>query len=186
MIVTLIVSLVAALIGAIVGAYLQKRWTPDYSAELIALRQQIAALQKQHEALEQERAEIEHLRLNMSLEQGYSGNYIVRVENNSDREITVEKIALRKDEIWLCELCKPRTSDGSLQITANSSRHMDLAPQHDPSSTLQSMKPDLPSGKCIDVELVMDYKVFGRPREFSKGILVTADYRNHHLTQFSP
>jgi hypothetical protein len=186
MITTLIVSLIAALIGAIVGAYLQKRWTPDYSAELSALAQQIAALKKQHETVDQERAETEHLRLNLALEQGYSGNYIVRVENNSNREITVEKIALRKDAVWLCELCKPKTNDGSLQVPANSSRHMDLAPQHNPSSTLQSMKPDLPSGKCIDVELVMDFRVFGRPRQFSKGILVTANYRNDHLTQYSP
>ena len=62
---TAIIALVAALIGAVIGAYLKKRWTSDYSVELSALRQQIEAQQKQHETLEQERLEAEHLRLDI-------------------------------------------------------------------------------------------------------------------------
>jgi hypothetical protein len=57
----ILIALVSAVIGAIVGAYLQKRWTPDYSSELTALRRQVAAFQQPIETLEQERIRSEEL-----------------------------------------------------------------------------------------------------------------------------
>lgn len=185
MAIAVIAAVVGGIVGAIVGAYLQRRWTPDYSGELAALRGQVAALQKQGETLEQQHAEAEHLRLDMSLQEGYSRNYILLVENDSDREITMEKVALRRDQVWLCELCQPK-ADGGLNVAPHARKQIQLEPQHDPACTLMSMDPELPPGKCIQVELVLDYRVFGRPRRFRKSILVTADLRNRHLTQFSP
>jgi hypothetical protein len=185
MAIALIAAVVGAVVGAIVGAYFQRRWTPDYSAKLAALSEQFAALQRQNETLEQQRAEAEHLRLDMSLQQAYCANYIVLVENDSDREITMEKMALFRDGVWLCEMCQPK-ADGGLNVAPHTRKQVRLEPQNDPARTLMSMDPDLPPGKCIQVELVLDYGVFGRPRQFRKKILITADLRNHKLTQWSP
>jgi hypothetical protein len=179
------VSVISALIGAVLGAYLQRRWTPDYSERFAALQEQVAALQKQNETMEQERAEAEHLRLNISLQQGYVRNYIIVVENDSDREIAMEKIGLRRNDVWLCEMCVPK-ADGGLSVPCHSREQMSLELQNDPTMTLQNMEPELQAGRCIEVELVLDYRLFARPRQFRKKILATADYRNRRMTQFSP
>jgi hypothetical protein len=179
------VSVISALIGAVVGAYLQRRWTPDYSKKLDDLQEQVAALEVQKERMEQERAEAEQLRLNMSLRHGYVRNYVVLFENDSDREITIEKVGLRRDDVWLCEMCVPKVESG-LMVGPRSGKQICFEPQHDPTMTLQNMEPELQPGRCIEVELVLDYRLFGRPRQFRKKILATADYRNRTLTQFSP
>ncbi len=52
---TALLAFGTAIVGAIVGAYLQKRWTPDLSPEITALRQQVADFQARIETLEGER-----------------------------------------------------------------------------------------------------------------------------------
>jgi hypothetical protein len=64
---TALLAFGSAIVGAMVGAYLQKRWTPDPSAEIAALRKQVAAFQERIETLEHQRAEFEHIAVTMSL-----------------------------------------------------------------------------------------------------------------------
>jgi hypothetical protein len=46
----------SALVGAILGAYLTKLWTPNPTAEITSLRQQVARFQERIDTLEAERA----------------------------------------------------------------------------------------------------------------------------------
>lgn len=48
-------ALVGAVVGAVLGAYLQRKWTPDPSAEIVSLRRQVAEFQLRVETLGGER-----------------------------------------------------------------------------------------------------------------------------------
>ena len=48
-------ALVGAVVGAVLGAYLQRKWTPDLSAEVARLRQQVTEFQNKVEAQDNER-----------------------------------------------------------------------------------------------------------------------------------
>lgn len=52
-----------------------------------------------------EQAEFENFPIDVSLQQGSPGNYIVNVRNNSERDVTVETIQiLRGDDVGECPL----------------------------------------------------------------------------------
>lgn len=103
----LVIAFGAAIVGALLGAYLQKRWTPDPSVEIAALREQVAAFQQRIEAMEQERAESEHFALTASLMQAAPGNYIMLVNNNSDEEVAVESVTLMRGGVELSRPSRP-------------------------------------------------------------------------------
>ena len=48
-------ALVGAVVGAVLGAYLQRKWTPDPSAEIASLRRQVTEFQNKVEAQDNER-----------------------------------------------------------------------------------------------------------------------------------
>jgi hypothetical protein len=48
-------ALVGAVVGAVLGAYLQRKWTPDMSAEIANLRRQVTEFQSKVEAQENAR-----------------------------------------------------------------------------------------------------------------------------------
>jgi hypothetical protein len=175
----------SAIVGAILGAYLQRRWTPDPSAEIVAVRHQIKDFQQRIETLEQERVESEHFELGMSLQQAVPGNYTMHVRNDSDQEVTVETINLKREDIELSNACRPKPTD-DWKIAPGSGKKFDWAPQPDPVGTLQMKEPHLGSGVPIPLQLVLVCRVRGKPKVLRRTFLATVDFSNRQLTPYGP
>jgi hypothetical protein len=175
----------SAIIGAIVGAYLQKRWMPDPSAEIAGLRKQVTAFQQRIETLELERAESEHLRVSMSLQQGAPGSYIMPVKNDSDEEVAAEGVNLVYDDVELSNPTGPKSTD-SWKIAPHSGKQICWAPEPDPVRTLMLMEPSLGSGTPIAIQLVLFCRIRGKPKALRRKQLVTVDYLNRQMTPFGP
>ena len=149
------------------------------------LRQQVAALQQQIEALEQERIEAEHFTLGMQLQQAVAGNYILNVRNDTDKDVTVETVQFFRGDAPLTDPNKPKPTD-DWRIPARSGKSLSWSPQPDPVSTLMYSEPNLPRGVATPVRVVMVCQRNGKPRVAGRTLLVTVDYLNHTLTQYGP
>lgn len=182
---TVLLAFGSAIVGAILGAYLQERWTPDPSAEIAALRQQVAAFQQRIETMEQERADSENFALTMSLQQAVAGNYIMVVKNDSDEEVAVEFVNLTRDDVELSRASKPTPTD-DWRIAPRTGKQIYWAPQPDPTATLMMTEPNLGSGTVIAIQQVLVCRIRGKPKALRRTQLVTVDYLNHQMTPICP
>jgi hypothetical protein len=173
MAVAIISTVISAIIGAFIGAYLQRRWTPDYSSELGGLRQQVASFQQRIETLELERAEWEHLALTVSLRQAVQGAYIM-----------IEAVTLKRKDVELSPPHRPKPTD-NWKIGPHLGTQIQWAPQRNPVDTLQMMEPDIRPGFPIDIDLVLGCRIRGRAGTIRRKRLVTVDFLNHSMTDFS-
>lgn len=179
------VTIIAAFGAAWLGARLQRKWTPNPVPSMEALGDRITELQQRIEANEEERIESEHFILAMRLQQGVAGNYILDVRNDTDRDVTVETVQLFRGDAPLSDPNKPKPTD-DWRIAAHSGKQLWWSPQPDPVSTLIYSEPNLPQGVAIPIRIVLVCRSSGKPRVARRTLLVTADYRNHSLTQFGP
>jgi hypothetical protein len=154
---------------------LQRRWTPDPAAEVIALRKEVTAIHEEFsqfkqnvEAQEKERAEFEHFPFQVSLQQGSPGNYVENTRNDSKYKVTIETIQILRGDTnhdsQLTEAVKARKPD-DWTIDAGTSRSIFWMPQHDPISMLKSLvrspDPNYPNGRVITIALLVSLKVNG-------------------------
>ncbi len=175
----------SAVVGAILGAYLQRRWTPDPSAEIAGLRQQLVTFQERVETLERERVETEHFALTVSLLHAHSGYYALLVKNDSDEEVTVEAVNFARGDVELSTAARSKTP-GEWTIGPRSGRQLQLAPTPDPVATLRTLEPALGAGTASPIVIVLGCRVRGRPITFRRSKIVTVDYRNLGMMQFGP
>ncbi len=172
MLVLVVVSFGSAIAGALLTWYLQRRWTPDPAAEVVALQKQVAALHKQVAAfqqqaktMEEERAKFEQLPLDISLYQGAPGSYIANVRNESEHEISIETIQILRgdsaDDCPLSETAKPRPTD-DWKLAPRAGKQLCWAPQNDPAMMLRSLDPNLKKGTVIPVVFALTFRADGR------------------------
>ncbi len=181
----IITAIISAVVGAFIGAYLQRRWTPDYSSELTTLQKQVASFQQRFEAIEQERAEWEHLPFTAWLQQAVSGAYIMPVKNDSEEEITIETVTLKRNDVELSKSYRLKATDNG-KVAAHRETQIMWAPQPDPTVTLQMKEPHIRPGEPIEIDLVLGCRIRGRAGTFRCKRLVTVDFPNRQMTDFSP
>ncbi len=126
---------------------------------------------------------VETVELWMKLDTAYSRNYSAIVTNDSDEEVTVEAITLKRDKVYLSEPSKPTPSD-DWKIAAHHAKTIRWEPRTDPVSRLRLKEPHLRDGEIIEIDLVIRGRVLGRLRTFTHTILASANYSNYRLTEF--
>jgi diguanylate cyclase (GGDEF)-like protein len=127
---------------------------------------------------------VEAAELWMSLEQGAYPSFIIRIENKSDENVTIESIALKYGNVYLCPPTKPSKSE-ELELPSRSKKHLSSwTPSTSPTSTLRMKLPDLQDGRIIEIDLVLVGIILGRKRTFSQSILVTVNYSNRNIVQY--
>ena len=189
-------AVVGAIVSAIVTVYLQKRLTRDPADEITALRKQVkehaasfekqvADFRKRVEPLEQERTESEHFPFEIALQQAASQNYIMLAKNNSDEEVTIETVTMERNGVALSEPNKPKGND-DWRIPPRSGKTIYLAPQHDPTVTVQYSEPGLGIGVAVPITMVAACRVRDRTITKRRTHLVTIDFRNRSMTPYGP
>lgn len=130
-------------------------------------------------------SKVEAAELWMSLEQGAHPNFIFRIENKSDDSVTLESIALKYGNVYLCKPTKPSKPE-ELELPPRSWKHVSSwAPSASPTTTLQMKLPDLHDGRIVEIDVVVVGIILGRKRTFTQSVLVTANYANQNITQFA-
>jgi len=94
---------------------------------------------------------VEAVELWMRLTQG-SGDYCsVSITNDSDEDVTVEAITLKKDKVYLSEPSKPLDSD-DWKIAKRSSKTIDWKAKTPPASRLRWIVPESAVGQIIEID----------------------------------
>ena len=126
---------------------------------------------------------VEAVGLWMRLESGDRQNYSVIVTNDSDEDVTVEAITLKKDKVYLSEPSKPSKSD-DWKIGKRSGKTIRFQLKTPPVSRLQRKEPQRGPGEIVEIDIVVWGRVLGRLKIFNHSILATADYANSTMTEY--
>jgi diguanylate cyclase (GGDEF)-like protein len=126
---------------------------------------------------------VEAVGLWMRLESGNRQNYSVIVTNDSDEDVTVEAITLKKDKVYLSEPSRPLPSD-DWKIGKRSGKTIRFQAKTPPVSRLQIKEPLRGPGEIVEIDIVVWGRVLGRLKIFSHTILATVDYANSAMTEF--
>jgi hypothetical protein len=106
------------------------------------------------------------------------------MENNSNEEITIESIAMRKGTLNLCQPSAPKNPEELVISPRTKKQIMSWSPSISPTSTLRWKEPDLKDGRPIEIDFVVRTTVLGRVRTFSHTIIATVNYQNQSISQF--
>ncbi len=126
---------------------------------------------------------VEAVELWMRLESGSRQNYSVIVTNDSDEDVTVEAITLKKDKVYLSEPSKPSPSD-DWKIGKRSGKTIRWEAKMPPVNRLQIKEPRRGPGEIVEIDIVLWGRVLGRLKIFNHTILATVDYANSAMTEF--
>jgi diguanylate cyclase (GGDEF)-like protein len=123
---------------------------------------------------------IEAVELWMRLTQGSGEYYSVSITNDSDEDVTVEAITLKKDKVYLSEPSKPSDTD-DWKILKRSAKTINWKAKTSPTYRLQLVEPRAP-GVIFQIDIVVWGRVLGRRRTFTHTILAT--HSNNAITEF--
>lgn len=127
---------------------------------------------------------VEAVELWMRLAQGNQDQYSASITNDSDEDVAVEAITMKKDNVYLSEPTKPSASD-DWKIEKRSSKTIAWKAKMPPVAKLKlKMGRRIDSGEIIEVDIVLWGRVLGRRRRFAHTILVTVDAGNNSMTEF--
>jgi diguanylate cyclase (GGDEF)-like protein len=126
---------------------------------------------------------VEAVELWMRLESGNGQNYSIIIKNDSDEDVTVEAITLKKDKVYLSEPSKPLPSD-DWKIGKRSGKTISFLAKTPPVNRLQIKEPQRGPGEIVEIDIVVWGRVLGRLKIFSHTILATADYANRTMTEY--
>jgi diguanylate cyclase (GGDEF)-like protein len=126
---------------------------------------------------------VEAVELWMRLTAGHHDQYAAVITNDSDEDVTVEAITLKKDTVYLAEPSKPSASD-DWKIPKRSNKTISWKAKKAPVRTLELKEGRRPSGEIVEVDIVLWGRVLGRRRKFAHTILVTVDHDNFNMTEF--
>jgi diguanylate cyclase (GGDEF)-like protein len=127
---------------------------------------------------------VEAVELWMRLTQGSQDHYSALVTNDSDEDVTVEAITLKKDKVYLSEPSKPSASD-DWKIEKRTAKTIDWKPKTPPVVKLKlKVARRIDVGEIVEVDIVLWGRVLGRRRTFSHTILITVDVVNNSMSEF--
>jgi diguanylate cyclase (GGDEF)-like protein len=127
---------------------------------------------------------VEAVELWMRLTEGIQDNYSAIITNDSDEDVTVEAITLKKDKVYLSEPSNPSASD-DWKIEKRSTKTISWKAKIPPVSKLKlKMGRRIDTGEIIEVDIVLWGRVLGRRRTFAHTILATIDSANNRMSEF--
>jgi diguanylate cyclase (GGDEF)-like protein len=126
---------------------------------------------------------VEAVELWMRLESGNRQHYSVIVTNDSDEDVTVEAITLKKDKVYLSQPSKPLPSD-DWKIGKRTGKTISFVAKTPPVNRLQTKEPHRGPNEIVEIDIVVWGRVLGRLKIFSHTILATTDYVNSAMTEF--
>lgn len=126
---------------------------------------------------------VEAVGLWIRLESGNRQHYSVMVTNDSDEDVTVEAITLKKDKVYLSQPTKPLPSD-DWKIGKRSGKTISFQTKTPPVSRLQLKEPHRGPNEITEIDIVVWGRVLGKVKIFSHTILATVDYTNSSMTEF--
>ncbi len=124
---------------------------------------------------------VEAVELRMQLRQGSGDYYSVYATNDSDEDVTVEAITLRKGKVYLSEPSKPLDSD-DWKIPKRTTKTINWKAKTPLASRLRWIVPEAAVGQIIEIDIVMWGRVLGRRRTFTHTILAT--YSSNAITEW--
>lgn len=185
MIGTILMSLGYVVVGAILGAYLTKRWTPNPTPELTALRGELADFKERIDTLERERVDVGHLPIFISLENGENGNYSLTVRNESDEELAVQSVSMLWEGVDLSRSGWPPKPD-EWRVKPHSRSRLSWVPNPDPVAELGMSRSRPSHGVPVKIEFVLYCKIRGKAKVLRKTVLVGVDFGNYRMEQITP
>jgi diguanylate cyclase (GGDEF)-like protein len=125
---------------------------------------------------------LEGVTLWMRLQHGHGTNFSAVITNDSDEDVTIEAITLRKERLFLSEPSKPGQQD-DWKIPRHTKRQISWTAQSPPVARLRDKEP-LHKNRVMEVDIVVWARVLGRLRTFSHTILVLPSYANLSITEW--
>lgn len=127
---------------------------------------------------------VEAVELWMRLTQASQDHFSAIITNDSDEDVTVEAITMKKDKVYLAEPSKPSPSD-DWKIENHTAKTITWRPKTPPVVKLKlKVARRLDPGEIVEVDIVLWGRVLGRRRTFSHTILVTVDSANNTMSEF--
>ena len=126
---------------------------------------------------------LEGVNLWMRLLSGNDRHFSAVITNDSDEDVTVEAITLKKDKVYLSEPSKPRATD-DWKIRKRSSQTITWEARIPPVMRLRSKEPNHKSGQIMEIDVVVWGRVLGRLKTFSHTILALVEYGNSSISEF--
>jgi diguanylate cyclase (GGDEF)-like protein len=124
---------------------------------------------------------VEAVELWMRLTQGSGDYYSISVTNDSDEDVTVEAITLKKGKVYLSEPTKSSDSD-DWKIPKRTTKAINWKAKTPPTYRLQLVDPVRAPGAINEIDIVVWGRVLGRRKTFTHTILAT--YSNNAITEF--
>ncbi len=124
---------------------------------------------------------VEAVELWMQLRQGSGDHFSAYITNDSDEDVTVEAITLRKGKVYLSEPTKASEAN-DWKIPKRSSKTINWTTKSVPSYRLQLVEPVRAPGVLNEIDIVVWGRVLGRRKTFTHTILAT--HSNNVITEF--
>lgn len=125
---------------------------------------------------------LEGVTLWMRLEQGYERDFSATITNDSDEDVTVEAITLRKDRLFLSEPSKPGR-DADWKIPKHTKQRINWTAERPLVARLRDKEPGHGS-QLMEVDIVVWARVLGRLRTFSHTVLVLPNYSSLSISEW--
>jgi diguanylate cyclase (GGDEF)-like protein len=124
---------------------------------------------------------VEAVELWMRLQQGNERSFWVVVTNDSDEDVTIEAITLRKGSLYLSEPSKPKPKD-DWKIGKHSSQTINWEASVAPVQKLKVKEPEY-QNRTTEIDIVVWGRVLGRRKKFSHTILALVNYGNLSMSE---
>jgi diguanylate cyclase (GGDEF)-like protein len=126
---------------------------------------------------------LEGVTLWMRLQQGNGQTFSAIISNDSDEDVSIEGITLKKDRVYLSEPTKPGPKD-DWKIPKHSFQTLNWTFKTPPVAKLRTKEPDYQRGQIMEVDIVVWARVLGRLRTFSHTILTLVEYGNLSISEY--
>jgi len=126
---------------------------------------------------------LEGVTLWMRLQQGNGQHFSAAITNNSDEDVSIEGITLKKDRVYLSEPTNPGPKD-DWKIPKHSFQIINWTSKTPPVAKLRTKEPDYQRGEIMEVDIVVWARVLGRLRTFSHTILTLVEYGNLSISEY--
>jgi pyrimidine deaminase RibD-like protein len=149
--------------------------------EVAALRQELTEFKQSTDAREREKTEFENLPISFVLGQGWPGNYLGNLKNDSKYQVSVESVQILRGDVSyespLTEAVKPRPTDDWV-VGPGQVKSLSWGPQYEPTNMLrslvQSSDPKFPQGRAVEIVVSVTFTAEGKRlnKKFVRQVLI--------------